>query len=107
MPTAAEKYRQLIEEANKLKETAAAELRTSIQRNIDELNTLGFSYRLAEGPQLTGRAKKSREKDPSTPCSVCKFVTSPPHDGRVHRSQGDRKKPFTAAELVEKGFVKL
>lgn len=40
-------------------------------------------------------------------CPICKFETSPPHDGRKHRFQGDDKKPLTAAELREFGLQKV
>jgi hypothetical protein len=33
-------------------------------------------------------------------------MTAPAHDGRSHRSQ-KKKAPFTAAELKDKGMVKL
>jgi hypothetical protein len=39
-------------------------------------------------------------------CPICEFQTSPPHDGRTHRNQ-KKKAPFSAAELKEKGLVKV
>jgi len=44
------------------------------------------------------RAKSAREKF----CPICTTDPENPvvgHDGRAHRSQGKRKRPFTAAEL--------
>ena len=48
----------------------------------------------------------TRQRDPNAACSICEFVTVPPHDGRLHRSQGKSKKPFTAKELDELGLKK-
>ena len=39
-------------------------------------------------------------------CPICEFQTTPPHDGRTHRNQ-KKKGPFFAAELKEKGLVKV
>jgi hypothetical protein len=39
-------------------------------------------------------------------CPICEFQTTPPHDGRTHRNQ-KKKGPFSAAELKEKGLVKV
>jgi hypothetical protein len=39
-------------------------------------------------------------------CPICEFQTVPPHDGRTHRNQ-KKKGPFSAAELKEKGLLKV
>ena len=70
------------------------------QELLEELKNLGWK------PGKGGTGKK-RTKDPNTPCSVCKFVTDPPHDARMHRAQGKSKKPFNAEELKEKGLKKV
>jgi hypothetical protein len=82
----------------------------SINQQIETLRELGFRYVLvpedeprAAAPRAQ-RATGTRTKDPNKPCSVCGFVTVPPHDGRVHRSQGDNKKPFTDAQLAGLGL---
>jgi hypothetical protein len=85
----------------------------AINEHIETLNQLGFRYVLVPEDQprpaasRAPRATGTRTKDPNAPCSVCGFVTNPPHDGRVHRAQGANKKPFTAAELAEKGLAKV
>jgi hypothetical protein len=38
-------------------------------------------------------------------CPICDFQTARPHDGRTHRSQ--KKTPFSAAELTDKGLAKV
>jgi DNA-binding protein H-NS len=39
-------------------------------------------------------------------CPICKFQTTPPHDGRTHRYQ-KKKAPLSAAELADKGLTKV
>jgi hypothetical protein len=40
------------------------------------------------------------------PCPICKFKTTPHHDGRMHRSQ-KTKKPFTTEDLMERHLTKV
>lgn len=75
---------------------------------VKSLNELGFTFRLIEGGK--GRATSSRTGTRTTKdaaCPICKFKTDPLHDGRAHRMQGEMKKPFTVAELKEKGMTKV
>lgn len=74
------------------------------QRKVldDQLKTLGFESGVGRRPQ-GGR----RVIDPTKPCTICKFITDPPHDSRKHRGQGDKKRPFTPKELEEFHMTKV
>jgi hypothetical protein len=99
-----DQIRKLDEQREKLLNDAKQEALKKAEAAIEELNELGFSYKLSQSGAPA--ARKQRQRDPNKPCDICGFVTDPPHDGRVHRSQGDKKKAFTAAELTEKGYKK-
>ena len=88
------------EEALETASEAIGFLRVLGLDNDTILKELGFRGRTA--------AKESREGKPpkDEPCTVCRFRTDPPHDGRAHRGQ-PKKKPFTAEELEEKGPTKV
>ena len=104
---ALEQIKQLDEKRAKLLEEATAEAKKRAEEAIADLNALGYNYRLAQnGGKTTGKTGITRKRDPNAPCSICKFVTDPGHDGRMHRSQGKSKKPFTAEELRELGLKK-
>jgi hypothetical protein len=108
-----EKLKALDEQRAKLLEGAKAEALEQAQKAVAQLNQLGFRYRLVEETQIrstrpskslaTGEIKR-QQKD--APCPICGFKTNPLHDRRAHRSQ-ERKKPFTAAELKERGVEKV
>jgi hypothetical protein len=106
-----EELKALDEQRAKLLEGAKAEALEKAQKAIADLNALGFRYRLVDGTQesaaraarATGEVKR-QQKD--APCPVCQFKTAPIHDGRAHRTQNP-KKPFTAAELAERGLEKV
>jgi vacuolar-type H+-ATPase subunit H len=106
--TALDRIKKLDEERAKLLEEATTEARKRAEEAIADLNSLGHSYSLVEGSQTAKKSKTgiTRQRDPNKPCDICGFATDPGHDGRVHRAQGDKKKPFTAAELAEKGYKK-
>jgi hypothetical protein len=104
--TVLEQIKKLDEQRAKLLEDAKTEALKKAEDAISELKALGFSYSLAEGDSKPkGKTKSTRQRDPNKPCSVCGYVTDPPHDGRLHRNQ-DPKKPFTAKELGELGLTK-
>src|ERR1700693_2227181 len=99
MTDALKRIKELDEERASLLDSAKKDALTKAKSAIADLNALGFAYQLAEG----GRPKVGRKgtrtiKD--SPCPVCKFKTSPPHDARRHRGQ-KTKKPFTVGELKE------
>ena len=76
---------------------------------IEELNALGFNYQLTNGAQkVKGKiAKEGSKITKDVPCPICEFQTSPPHDGRTHRNQEKKKKPFTPDELKARGLSRL
>lgn len=97
-----QKYEALM---NKAKEEALF----AIDGYLAELEGLGFKYKIVPADEPAAPTTKTgitRQRDPNAPCDVCGFVTRPPHDGRKHRSQGDKKKPFTDAELSLLGLKK-
>jgi hypothetical protein len=104
------KLKALDEQRSKIVEEAKAEALQEAHKAIAALNSLGFHYSLKEGngPQRVGSPKtegtKRQSKDIA--CPICNFKTSPLHDGRAHRRQ-QTKKPFTAAELTERGLAKV
>ena len=110
-PSVLDQLKALDEQRSNLLESAKNAALEKANEAIEELNGLGFHYRLAEGPALARvlRAKTEGEtpnrKPKDADCPICNFRTKPPHDRRSHRSQ-ERKKPFTARELEERGLVR-
>ena len=106
-----EKLKALDAQRAQLLDGAKKEALDNVERAVAELNKLGFDYRLVEGAaparaprKATSHAPKREARD--VPCPICKFKTTPHHDGRMHRSQKG-KKPFTVEELMEKGLTKV
>jgi hypothetical protein len=73
---------------------------------VAELNGLGFNYTLTNGAGKQAKAGPGKGAIKAAACPICEFQTAPPHDGRTHRNQ-KKKGPFSAAELKEKGLVKV
>lgn len=106
-----EKLKALDEQRAKLLDDAKKEALDAAEKAVDELNSLGFDCRLVEGAARKERSEGARPKAlkrqaRDLPCPVCDFKTTPHHDGRAHKSQ-KTKKPFTAAELADMGYVKV
>jgi hypothetical protein len=108
-----EKLKALDAQRAQLLEGAKKEALDNAERAVAELNELGFHYTLTEGAATSpARApRKSPSQAPQRqardlPCPICKFKTTPHHDGRMHRSQ-KTKKPFTVEELMEKGLTNV
>lgn len=99
-----DQIKKLDEQRRKLLDDAKQEALEKAQRAIAELNSLGFNYTLNSSGRRGG-GKGTRQMSDG-PCPICKFRTSPSHDGRRHRAQGERKRAFTAAELSEMGYSK-
>jgi hypothetical protein len=111
LTTVLEKLKALDAQRAQLLEGAKKEALDNAEKAVAELNELGFHYSLVEGaspartPRKAGtQAPKRQSKD--LPCPICKFKTTPHHDGRMHRSQKP-KKAFTVEELMEKGLTKV
>ena len=75
---------------------------------VAQLNGLGLNYTLTNGAGKAAKAGpgKGKRTIKAAACPICEFQTTPPHDGRTHRNQ-KKKGPFSAAELKEKGLVKV
>src|SRR5271168_1406457 len=105
-----EELKALDAQRAQLLEGAKKEALNKAEKAVAELNDLGFDYRLVEGGASTARAPRgpdaSKRQARDLPCRICKFKTTPHHDGRMHRSQ-KAKKPFTVEELMEKGLTKV
>jgi hypothetical protein len=109
-----EKLKALDKERAALLEGAKAEALEKAENAVADLNDLGFRYRLIDETEeswarITGVSKAAGEikrQQRDIPCPICGFKTIPLHDGRAHRSQ-EPKKPFTADELAERGFLKV
>jgi hypothetical protein len=108
-PTTIEKIKKLDDERAKLLESAKADALARAEEAISDLTALGFEFELVEPARGTVRkpsnARKGSAPDhhPKGACPICEFATNPPHDKRSHRGQ-TKKKPFTDAELAEKGM---
>jgi hypothetical protein len=100
-----DQIKKLDDRRKKLLDEAKEEALKVVNEAINDLNALGFHYRLVDKPSLR-RAADGR-KEPDDPCPICKFKTNPPHDGRRHRAQGNEKKPLNAQELSQFGFIKV
>jgi hypothetical protein len=119
LSTVLEKLKALDAQRAQLLEGAKKEALENAEKAVAELNELGFHYTLTEGasaPSTTSparAARKSSSKSQGTkrqkkdvPCPICYFKTTPPHDGRMHRSQ-KTKKPFSVEELMERHLAKV
>ena len=107
--TVLEQLKKLDEQRAALLDNAKKEALTKAETAIADLNSLGFTYRLVEGdtaPKKRGARAGAGTVDPTKPCSVCNFLTTPNHDARKHRAQGDAKKPFSVKELEAFGLKK-
>jgi hypothetical protein len=112
MTSVLERLKALDAQRAQLLEGAKQEALDTAQRAVAELNDLGFHYRLVEGAATARAPRSSATEAPKRhardePCKICKFKTSPLHDGRMHRSQKPPKKPFTVEELMEKKLTKV
>jgi len=101
--TTLEQLKSLDNQRSKLLEGAKTEAMEKVREALADLNLLGFHYEISEGGKSARRSVRERKDEP---CPICKFKTTPPHDGRRHRSQGAKKKPFTNQELAQFGFAK-
>jgi hypothetical protein len=114
LTTVLEKLKALDAQRAQLLEGAKKEALDNAEKAVAELNELGFHYSLVEGAATASPARAPRKAGSQTPkrqardvpCPICKFKTTPHHDGRMHRSQKN-KKPFTVEELMEKHLTKV
>jgi hypothetical protein len=114
LTTVLEKLKALDAQRAQLLEGAKKEALANAEKAVAELNALGFDYRLVEGATTTMPARAPRKaasqgqkRQPrDVPCPICKFKTTPHHDGRMHRSQ-KAKKPFSVEDLMERHLTKI
>ena len=114
MTTVLEKLKALDAQRTQLMDDAKKEALDNAEKAVAELNELGFHYSLVEGAPTSSPARAPRKAASETPkrqardvpCPICKFKTTPHHDGRMHRSQ-KTKKPFTVEELMERHLTKV
>ena len=100
--TALEQIKELDKQRQAITEEAKKEALAKVHEGLDDLKALGFNYGLTSGKDTAG----SKGSVSDGPCHFCNFETVPPHDGRKHRAQGDKKKAFTATELKDLGLAK-
>jgi hypothetical protein len=110
-----EKLKALDAQRIQLLEGAKKEALDNAKKAVAELNELGFHYSLTEGASVSTSPPRAPRKTASQaptrqardlPCPICKFKTTPHHDGRMHRSQ-KTKKPFTVEELMERHLARV
>jgi hypothetical protein len=106
--SAIERIKELDAERARLFEQAKEEALQKATAAITDLIALGLDYQLVSGASKLAKTGPTEilgtPKD--APCAICEFLTIPPHDRRTHRNQ-KKKAPFSAAELKEKGLVKV
>jgi hypothetical protein len=106
--SAIQRIRDLDAERASIFDRAKEEALEKAKAAVAELNDLGFNYTLTNGAGKAAKAGSAKGKRTikAAACPICEFQTTPPHDGRTHRNQ-KKKCPFSAAELKEKGLVKV
>jgi hypothetical protein len=83
--TPAQKYKELLEQAEQLKTKSVESLKANIEYQIRELNEYGFSY------ELTVQRKPKAAK-----AKACKVCGATDHDGRFHRNKKATSKKAAA-----------
>jgi hypothetical protein len=106
--SAIQRIKDLDAERASIFDHAKAEALEKAKAAVAELNALGLNYTLTNGAGKQAKAGpgKGKRTIKAATCPICEFQTAPPHDGRTHRNQ-KKKGPFPAAELKEKGLVKV
>lgn len=111
MASALEKIMELDKQREQILSAAKNEALTSANAAVKALNDLGFEYQLVLKGKPAASTKASRKgtrRIKDAPCAYCGFKTAPLHDKRAHRTQPKgKKRPFTAAELAQKGYKKV
>jgi hypothetical protein len=83
-----------------------AETLRKVKRALNELNKLGFDYRVVANGSFGEPVQRRSRTLKHAPCKICGFRTSRPHDARAHRGQ-TKKTPFTRKELAERGLRRV
>jgi hypothetical protein len=77
-----------------------------VKQALNELNKLGFDYRVVGNGKVGEAVRRSSRTLKNMPCKICGFRTLRPHDARAHRGQA-KKAPFTRKELGERGLRRV
>jgi hypothetical protein len=85
---------------------AKTETLRKVKQALNELNKLGFDYRVVGDGRINERDRRSSRTLKNAPCRICGFRTLRPHDARAHRGQA-KKAPFTRKELAERGLRRV
>ena len=105
--SAIQRIKELDAERASIFDQAKTEALEKAKAAVAELNALGLNYTLTNGAGKQAKTGSGKGKGAiKAACPICEFQTAPPHDGRTHRNQ-KKKAPFSAAELKEKGLVKV
>ncbi len=95
-----ERRKKLQEQLDEVEEKIGELKQAQIQEHLAALKELGYQTRTRAKRSSSSGA--SRHQDPNKKCPICEI---PGHDARAHRSQGEKKKPFTKEELKERGLA--
>ena len=116
MASVLEKLKALDEQRAQLLEGAKKAALDNVERAVSrDLIELGFHSHSPTGASSASPARaprKAASQPPKRqardlPCPICKFKTTPHHDGFwMHRSQKS-KKPFSVEELMERHLAKV
>jgi hypothetical protein len=105
--SAIQRIKDLDAERASIFDHAKAEALEKAKAVVAEFNALGLNYMLTSGgKQAKAWLGKGKGAIKAAACPICEFQTTPPHDGRTHRSQ-KKKAPFSTSELKEKGLMKV
>jgi hypothetical protein len=94
-----ERRKKLQEQLDEVEAKVVELKQAQIQEHLAALKELGYQTR---SRAKRGSSSASRHQDPNKKCPICEI---PGHDARAHRSQGEKKKPFTKEELKERGLA--
>jgi hypothetical protein len=75
-------------------------------KKVEDFLITGSAASKANGRKNANGGTVKAKRAQAEVCPICDFQTTPPHDGRTHRSQ-KKKAPFSAAELTDKGLAKV
>jgi hypothetical protein len=102
--SAIQRIKELDAERASIFDQAKEEALEKAKAAVAELNALGLNYTLTNGAGKQAKAGSAKEKRSikAAACPICDFQTSPPHEKNKKKTG-----PFSAAELKEKGLVKV
>jgi DNA-binding protein H-NS len=75
-------------------------------KTVEDFLITGPAVSKTNGRRKSNGAAVKAKPAKADACPICDFQTTPPHDGRTHRSQ-KKKAPFSAAEVTDQGLAKV